>query len=79
MVTKKREDTAAGCRLLARDDEVRAVEATNTRMRSTLERSAKLWASRAKLLDRLETEFNARAEALALQQERHRAERTNNG
>jgi hypothetical protein len=60
---KKREDTAEGCRLLAEDDRARAAETPNEHMRSCLEGSADAWTARAKLLDRLEANFNARAEA----------------
>ena len=48
-------------------------------MRGTLERSADAWASRAELLDRLETNFNARAEAYGLEQNQLRAEREDDG
>ena len=60
---KKREDTAEGCRTLARDDMDRAAAIGNDHMRSCLERSASAWASRAALLERLEASFHARAEA----------------
>lgn len=68
MVTKKREDTAAGCRGLAHDDHVRAAGAASDHMRDTLERSAEAWTTRAKLLERLEIE-----------QKQHRLERKANG
>lgn len=61
MVIKKREDTAEGCRGLAKDDQERATGAASALMRRTLRCSAEAWASRAKLLERLEAEFRARA------------------
>ena len=60
-MTRKREDSADGCRLLASDDQQRAQAMGNPRMRATLERSAAAWEARAKLLDRLEANFLARA------------------
>jgi hypothetical protein len=60
-MSRKREDSADGCRLLASDDQQRAQAMDNPRMRATLERSAAAWETRAKLLDRLEASFLARA------------------
>jgi hypothetical protein len=51
---KRREDTADGCRSMARDDRTRAEETNNGRMRFQLACSAEAWTSRADLLDRLE-------------------------
>lgn len=66
---RKREDTAEGCRGLALDDRARAADAGGDHMRSTLERSADAWSARARLLERLEAHFNARAEAHASPQD----------
>jgi len=60
---KKQEDTADGCRALAQADRARAAETSNGHMRDTLQRSAAAWDERARLLDRLEATFNARAQA----------------
>lgn len=60
---RRLEDTAGGCRSLAQDDRARATSTINQRMRATLERSAEAWTARAKLLDRLEANFNDRAAA----------------
>jgi hypothetical protein len=77
---KKREDTAEGCRLLAEDDRARAAATPNEHMRSCLEGSADAWAARAKLLDRLEANFNARAEANVRDRtEQSGSEREDNG
>jgi len=51
---RKLEDTAAGCRTLARDDRDRAQESDSERMRFRLACSAEAWSARADLLDRLE-------------------------
>lgn len=75
MVIKKREDTAEGCRGLAKDDQLRAAAADSSHMRRTLERSAAAWTGRAKLLERLAREFSERAEGQA----RGRVERSDNG
>lgn len=57
---RKTEDTAEGCRSLAQNDRARAAQMVNPHMRASLERSAEAWTARAKLLDRLETNFNQR-------------------
>ena len=68
---RKREDTAEGCRELAEGDRARAADVVGSEhMRNTLERSAKAWGQRAKLLDRLEASFSARRDAEAKDQER---------
>ena len=58
---RKPEDCAEGCRLLEQNDRDRAAAIANEHMRVILERSADAWGARAKLLDRLETNFSARA------------------
>jgi hypothetical protein len=60
---RRLEDTAGGCRSFAQDDRARATSTINPRMRATLERSAEAWTARAKLLDRLEANFNDRVAA----------------
>ena len=76
---RKREDTAEGCRELAEDDLARAADVVGSEhMRHTLECSAKAWAERAKLLDRLEASFSGRRQAEASEQERG-LERKDNG
>jgi hypothetical protein len=78
MVTKKREDTAEGCRTLAQDDRMRAASASNDHARHALERSAEVWSARANLLKRLEADFNARAGSCASEREqRHRGRQAN--
>ena len=74
MVTKKREDTAEGCRSLAGADRERAAGVTAAHMRASLERSAAAWTTRADLLERLEKAFSARASAYAEEQEQRRSE-----
>jgi hypothetical protein len=59
------EDTAGGCRSLAEDDRARATLAINLHMRASLERSAEAWTARARLLDRLEANFDDRVAANA--------------
>ena len=76
---RRPEDTAQGCRDLAQADRTRAADATTAHMRGTLERSADAWASRAGLLERLETNFNARAEAYGRERDQLRAERKDDG
>ena len=78
-MTKKLEDTAEGCRSLAQADRARACDMTNNQMRGSLERSADAWAARAKLLERLETNFNARAEAHARDKQQRSSEGRANG
>ena len=76
---RKREDTAEGCRELAEGDLARAADVVGSEhMRHTLERSAKAWAERAKLLDRLEANFSGRRQAEVSEQERG-LERKDNG
>ena len=60
---QKPEDSAHGCRANATLDRERAAAASNERMRASLERSAEVWTTRAKLLDRLEASFHARSAA----------------
>lgn len=60
---RKAEDSADGCRAFERDDRERAAANSSEHMRAVLERSADAWSARAKLLDRLEKAFNARAAA----------------
>jgi hypothetical protein len=79
MVTRKREDTAEGCRALAREDRARAAAADSDHMRDSLERSADAWIARAMLLERLEDKFNARAHAYADEQGQVHLERNDNG
>jgi hypothetical protein len=67
---RKAEDSAAGCRALERDDRERAATVSSGHMRAVLERSADAWSARARLLDRLEQDFNDRAAANAAEQPR---------
>ena len=60
---RKTEDSADGCRGLARADRARAATTTSEHMRAVLERSAHAWSARARLLDRLEKDFTERAAA----------------
>jgi hypothetical protein len=50
---KKREDTAEGCRSMAKDDHNRAEASDTDHMRSRLACSADAWTKRADMLDRL--------------------------
>lgn len=59
----KPDDCAAACRDRASADSERARDATTTHSRAMYERSAERWASRAELLQRLETSFDARRAA----------------
>ena len=77
-MVRKREDTAEGCRAMALDDRARAADIGSSHMRSTLERSADAWSTRAELLERLETSFNAKGEEQKLEQ-LQRLERKNHG
>jgi hypothetical protein len=79
MVMKKPEDTAEGCRSLAQADRTRAADSTSSHMRRSLERSAQAWRTRADLLDRLESSFNARAKTYADDQARRHSERKAHG
>jgi hypothetical protein len=79
MVARKREDTAEGCRELAQDDEVRAAAALSSHMREVLERSAEAWSARARLLTRLENEFEARAVSFTGMRAQDETETTENG
>jgi hypothetical protein len=76
---RKPEDTAQGCREMAKADRTRAADTTSEQMRGTLKRSAQTWANRADLLDRLEASSNARTEAVALERERLRSEGEDHG
>ena len=60
---RRPEDTAEGCRLLAEDDQERAAAMINPHMRASLERSARAWSARARLLESLETGFRQRVAA----------------
>ena len=51
---KKSEDTADGCRSLAKDDIDRAGESDSDHMRARLAHSAETWTARADMLQRLE-------------------------
>jgi len=79
VVIRKAEDTAAGCRSLARADRARAAGITSPHMRGSLERSADAWATRADLLQRLERRFNARAKTYADGREKAASERKQHG
>jgi hypothetical protein len=61
---RKAEDSAEGCRALARADRDRAAGTPNFHMRDTFERSAIAWSARASMLQRLEASFSARAAAV---------------
>ena len=61
LVKRKTEDSADGCRGLARADRERAAATTSEHMRAVLERSADAWSARARLLDRLDKDFTRRA------------------
>ena len=76
---RRRENTAEGCRSLALDDEKRAADIANPRMRASLERSAGAWQARAKLLDRLEASFNARAVEIGIAAEQDNSAKGPNG
>lgn len=65
VVKGKVEDSADGCRALARADRARAASTSTGHMRAVLERSADAWSARARLLDRLERDFTKRAAAAA--------------
>jgi hypothetical protein len=58
---RKPEDSADGCRAFAASDRERASTTANTHVRASFERSAEAWSARASLLERLETNFDARA------------------
>jgi hypothetical protein len=76
---RKVEDSADGCRALERDDRKRAAASSSEHMRAVLERSADAWSERARLLDRLEKDFNARAANAARQPRRRSRETQNHG
>jgi hypothetical protein len=61
---RKLEGSADGCRAFAASDRERASATANTHIRAKFEGSAEAWSVRAGLLDRLEQEFNARADNL---------------
>ena len=63
LANRKVEDSADGCRALAEADRARAASTSTGHMRAVLERSAKAWSARARLLDRLEQDFTKRAAA----------------
>lgn len=77
-MTRKLEDTAEGCRALAVADQARAADVETGHMRAVLERSATAWATRARLLERLEANFVAKADACALKARRP-GQRTQHG
>ena len=62
---RKREDSPEGCREMAEADRGKAAASDNAHMRACLERSAETWSARARLLDRLQANFEARAVANA--------------
>lgn len=77
---RRPEDSAEGCRAFERDDRERAAANLTKHMRAILERSADAWSARARLLDRLERDFNERAAAIATQRLRsERSEAENHG
>jgi hypothetical protein len=53
---RKPEDSAAGCRSLAREDQARARAADSQHMRFRLACSAEAWNVRADMLDRIEAQ-----------------------
>jgi hypothetical protein len=59
---RKPEDSADGCRGLAKSDLDRAAEAPVGHARTRFERSADAWTARAELLKRLEASSGARAD-----------------
>lgn len=69
---RKAEDSAEGCRAFERDDRERAAANSSGNMREILERSANAWSARARLLDRLERDFNDRAAANSAEQPRRK-------
>ena len=77
-MVRKREDTAEGCRAMALDDRARAADIGSSHMRSTFERSADAWTTRAELLERLQTSFTAKGEEQQLEQ-LQRLERKDDG
>jgi hypothetical protein len=80
LARRKPEDSADGCRALEQADLQRAAAVPNPHMRETLKRSADAWGARARLLDRLESSFNARAATnLAGQPRRRRLETSDTG
>jgi len=76
---RKAEDSAEGCRGLECDDRKRAAASSSEHMRAVLEGSANAWSQRARLLDRLEKDFNARAADAAKQPRRESRETQNHG
>ena len=50
----KPENSAAGCRMLANDDRIRAQDSDSAHMRFRLACSAEAWTARAEMLDRME-------------------------
>jgi hypothetical protein len=72
---RKAEDSADGCRAFERDDRKRAAASSSDHMRAVFERSAEAWSERARLLDRLEKDFNARA-ATAAEKPRRKSRET---
>lgn len=65
---RRPEDSADGCRALAKSDCEKAAAVPVGHMRARFERSAAAWTTRAGLLERLEASFTARA--MSLEQER---------
>lgn len=70
---RKPEDSAEGCRDLERDSRERAAAMASEHMRAVLERSAEAWSARARLLDRIERDFDTRAAANRLENPRRRS------
>ncbi|HSQ99503.1 MAG TPA: hypothetical protein VLM36_06260 [Sphingomicrobium sp.] len=58
---RRPEDSADGCRALAKSDCEKAAEVPSGHMRARFERSAAAWTTRAGLLERIEASFEARA------------------
>ena len=61
---RRPEDSADGCRALAKSDCEQAAEVPSGHMRARFERSAAAWTTRAGLLERIEASFVARAASL---------------
>ena len=76
---RRAEDTAAGCRILADQDQVRAARTTSDRRRRLLEHSAEAWAARAALLERLESKSDVREKSIAVGKGRQEPEDATHG
>lgn len=64
---RRPEDSADGCRALAKSDCEKAAAVPIGHMRARFERSAAAWTTRAGLLERIEASFEARAANLQQQ------------